>query len=413
MKNNNSNNYISIKKLFNACRYYNQEYHDILKYLNSSFYLKNNYITDYGVDIYDYKNDYLVLSGHTPFDCFNNEYLYFKLDGSCVVPGVELKTQKEKEKYDEVISRYCGEITDAIILLKRFKDFKTSSRKDIKLLGSSYLLNINSFYMGLSLKNDGTTTFYVQRDFYFDSIDYKSNSSKFIDEFSRNEKDIINNSYVNINDLPKWCVDSIYDYSNRDAFNRFINKFKKNRASSDIISNLKKSEQNEDAKNKKLNSIIQEISGLINEASLLFSEDDYKRFVLDDYSILFEKKDDHLEIRKDFVSLLKYIDLSFVPFDNVYVSGIDFTDCNMYFNPQKVYKKDLSFCIFGDADKKENVLPFSIFTNFRGVDLRGTVINDSHSDFRYNLVGAIVDENTSITFSNDSKNKDFLKKKDM
>ena len=33
--------------------------------------------------------------------------------------------------------------------------------------------------------------------------------------------------------------------------------------------------------------------------------------VLDDYSILFEKKDDHLEIRKDFVSLLKYIDLSF------------------------------------------------------------------------------------------------------
>ncbi len=406
-------NYVSLKKLFNSCCYMQKKYNAAFHYLENSFYLKNNSIVDYSVEYYDYEKDCLVMLAHFPFLYFEDNYYYFGLKDSCVVPAVEIKSQERKEIYDSIISKYCEEITKSIFLLREFKDFKTKKCEDVEVIGLPYLLDLNSFCIALSSVSDEDKAFRVVKDYYFKSNDFKSNNSRAIEYFITNERKIMNNSYVNILDLPEWCVDSIYDYSNRGLLGKFRKRFNKVTVSSDVIDKIKKTEKLEDAKKRDLALIINEIGGLINKANSLSIGENYERIVLDDYSILFEKKNDHLEIKKTFIPLLKYIDLSLVPFDNVYVSGIDFTDSNVSFNPQKVYKKDLSFCTFGDVDRKENIIPFSVSTNFKGVDLRGTVINDPHSDFHYILSGAIVDESTSINFSDGSHNKEFYIKKDM
>lgn len=413
--NSKSNYYVSINNLFDACQYVHNKHSKVCDYLSCGFSLKNNSITDYNLDHYDYIKDCLVVSSHNPFDHFSSDYYYFKLNGDSVVSAIPLESMDNRNNYDFIISNYCEEITDSIILLRDYKDFKTSTSKDIKLLGSNFLLNINSYCMGLSLYSGDNEVFNVEKSYYFNTNDYKTDSALILNNFKENEKDIMNNSYVNINDLPNWCIDGIYEYSNRNFFNRIKHRFNKTILSSDIIDRLKQQERLSEKKQQDIDLLIDEASKLIKKASLLFNEDDYKRFVFDDYSILFEKNDDHLEIRKQFIPLLKYIDLSLVPFDNVKVSGIDFTDSNVYIDPQKIYNKDLSNCTFGDADKMDNSIPFSLYTNFSGVDLSGTVINDPNTEFKYNLDGAIVDDNTSINlvkFSGNDKKK-LLKKKNM
>lgn len=54
--------------------------------------------------------------------------------------------------------------------------------------------------------------------------------------------------------------------------------------------------------------------------------------------------DDHLEINPIYATYLQYIDFSCIfSFDNVKVSGLDFSNTNAYnINPQTVYQKDMS-----------------------------------------------------------------------
>ena len=410
----NDPNYVSIKSLFKACCYMHDRYVNAYNYSSELFSIKNDYIRDYSLDYYDFKKKRLVLLSHYPFSYLGENSYYFKLKDGCVVPAIKIDSQEQRENYDSIISKYCEEITKTISLLKEFEDFKTNSCKNIKVYGSSYLLDIDSYGIGLSLVNSGEKRFRVDKRFYFISgNEYDSNSNEAIDDYISNERKILKNSYVMLSDMPSWSVCAINDYSYRGILGKLIKKPKKLTASFDVIERLKEEEKKENAKKKKLDSIMKEMSGLINEAGSLNYVDEYERIHLNDYSVLFEKKNDHLEIKKIFIPFLKYIDLSLVPFDNVYVAGIDFTDSNITFNPQKVYKKDLSFCTFGDVDRKENMIPFSLSTNFSGVDLRGTVISDPHCDFHYNLKGAIVDESTSINYGNVDKNKAFFIKRDM
>lgn len=61
--------------------------------------------------------------------------------------------------------------------------------------------------------------------------------------------------------------------------------------------------------------------------------------------VLFYYNDDKCcyEIYPEYRDSLKYFDLSTIDFSNVNVKGINFKDCNLvFFDPQKVYKKDLS-----------------------------------------------------------------------
>ena len=102
-------------------------------------------------------------------------------------------------------------------------------------------------------------------------------------------------------------------------------------------------------------------------------------------------------IDKRFIPVLKYIDLSGYGFENVDISGIDFSDCNVInINPQKVFNKDLSNTIFVDDLKRpNNIFPFNASTNFEGVNLSGAqIIIDKPIFIKFN--GAITDSETLI-----------------
>lgn len=105
----------------------------------------------------------------------------------------------------------------------------------------------------------------------------------------------------------------------------------------------------------------------------------------------------HKEIRPDIIlsGFLKIIDLSAETFENVKISGIDFSGHVLSsLNPQKVYNYDLSNCNF------EGVY-FPVSTNFTNVNICGTrFINDGKSTtFDINeetLAKGIYDEKTTL-----------------
>ena len=111
------------------------------------------------------------------------------------------------------------------------------------------------------------------------------------------------------------------------------------------------------------------------------------------YDIDFIVNDEYLEIPKEIMPALKYIDLSLVDFTNVKVSGIDFRGCNVeHINPQNVYNRDLRGCDFRG-------MYISPFMKFDDVDIRGCKFsydtNDKTMDvFNQSLARAIYDETT-------------------
>jgi hypothetical protein len=111
-------------------------------------------------------------------------------------------------------------------------------------------------------------------------------------------------------------------------------------------------------------------------------------------SDLYEEVDDHLEIKKEYIPFLKFIDLSGETFKNVNLSGIDFRDTNINLYPQIIYQKDLSNCNFEGL----NLGPF---INFSGVIINGA--HFSYDDDKYTIDvfnttfdDAIYDENTTF-----------------
>ena len=93
--------------------------------------------------------------------------------------------------------------------------------------------------------------------------------------------------------------------------------------------------------------------------------------------------------------LKEYIDLSLINFDNVNVSGIDFSNTNLnttLFNPQKVYQKNISGCDFTG-------LYFSPFSfDLSNVDVRGTSFssNPNEENSMPNFENALYDDTTTF-----------------
>lgn len=153
----------------------------------------------------------------------------------------------------------------------------------------------------------------------------------------------------------------------------------------------KEQQQRKENARKKVEIKLMELKNSLDELAKLSSEKvKIGRITIDN---IFIQVANHLEINPIICSMLKYIDLSYTKFDNVKMNGIDFSDCNINFNPQKVYNKDLSNCNFEGVH-------ISPFLNFSDVDIRGTSFsndNDSTTIDTLNMTfkNAIYDETTT------------------
>ena len=93
---------------------------------------------------------------------------------------------------------------------------------------------------------------------------------------------------------------------------------------------------------------------------------------------IFIEVDDHLEFNPTLIDMLMFIDFTSFSCDNVKMSGIDFRGCNISFDPQKVYNKDLHNSNFEGV----HISPFRIFD---GVNIIGCKFgeNDRESSIEY------------------------------
>lgn len=103
---------------------------------------------------------------------------------------------------------------------------------------------------------------------------------------------------------------------------------------------------------------------------------------------------DHLEINDVCKEHLSIIDISKQSFKRVKVSGLNFVNSNANFNPQNVYMKDISECDLSG-------IFFSPFTNFMGVNIKGTKLSFDNDRSTFDLFNssiekAIYDERTTI-----------------
>lgn len=109
-----------------------------------------------------------------------------------------------------------------------------------------------------------------------------------------------------------------------------------------------------------------------------------------DEELLFMKVGDHYEIKPEFANQLSFLDLHYLNFKNVKVSGLNFAGSNASINPQEVYQKDMSNGVYDGL----------IFTSkdFSNVNLKGASFKECNMDFAL-LDEAIVDDTTKFSDS--------------
>lgn len=93
-------------------------------------------------------------------------------------------------------------------------------------------------------------------------------------------------------------------------------------------------------------------------------------------------------------NLLRRIDLSNQDFRNAKMSGVDFRGCNIFFNPQEIYERDLSGCNFEG-------MYIPPFMNFIGVNLKGAKFSSDNDPYTKDYGSsyfplAIYDETTTF-----------------
>ena len=102
-----------------------------------------------------------------------------------------------------------------------------------------------------------------------------------------------------------------------------------------------------------------------------------------DRDVLIREVDDHFEINPEFLNQLRFLNLAYIDFTNVKVSGIDFSGSNASIDPQLVYKKDMS-------NGKYDGLSFTT-SDFSGVNITGASFDGCNMDFAL-MDGAIREE---------------------
>lgn len=293
---------------------------------------------------------------------------------------------------DSVIQRNCGKIIEYIDMLDNYYE-NCFTLKPIKSCENpNFYIEISNECLTLI---DSINDVYIRKSYYDDSIDYGYacrngyNNDLSLSDYNKKIDLLLDNIYFDVDSLPFLCI--------KKLDKKLIDVIRK-----DEIVNINK---------ENIKIIIGEINFLFEKLDLFSAiEGDFNRISISDEQ-LFRKNGDHLEIKDYYIPYLKYFDLSILSFDNVDVSGVDFSDTNMFmFSPQKVYRKDLSNCTFKSNSINNGIVPFEFFSNFNGVNLSGTTIVDD-SPFGFYLRGAITDKNTNIIINKKKKQK--VKKKNM
>lgn len=92
----------------------------------------------------------------------------------------------------------------------------------------------------------------------------------------------------------------------------------------------------------------------VEEEQTVMHDEMYKDFILWQETHKYKVK--YFRIKDEYKRLLKYYDLSKFNFDNVDISGCDFTDTNAKIDPQTVHNKDLRGTIIYDYNMKEQYM---------------------------------------------------------
>ena len=382
------NDYISFKKLYNSIKPIANLYKLHNEYCSSQVHVLTAYALDqYYLDYYDYDRDRLVIGERSPYSIYDDNHLYVKL----VNGKLDINCEKIDDYFFDLVFKNEDFFKKSISTYQKFREFKTIKLEDAHIIDDdkkeNYFLDVSCHCLAFGKSSKDRELLRYTRYFYNNSKSIEGSRSR-IDFIRDNEKALISYKLkIDKSKLPDWCKRAInaYDRKPKNRISNLIERFQMNR------DRLVKIDSN----------ISESFDIKVN------SDGDYDRVCVPN-DLLFKRVDDHFEINDTYKDNLKYIDLSNIDFTNVLVSGIDFTDTNItYFDPQTVFKKDLSYSSFGDIDNKDNNIPFSIYTDFNGVNLCGTVILGD-SDFRFNLDGALTDENTKVIY-NHSANK--IKKK--
>lgn len=356
--------YVSVYELFKAIKPIYSMFRRYNKLFRNELYCMTAYMfDDYYLDYYDYSNNKLVIGKKEGLSFIFDKFIYVKKDKDKLL--VESDTEdfvipdlliKNKKFFENVIDTY-----------ERFRDCKVNPVDGLVFQGldnESYVLDVDSYSTQIGSYDKYRKKKLHNYIMYYDGkkfVDYTFSNADFYKTIKRKIKREL---FVDRELLPKWINEAIDNY--RCLHDNFIYKMFNN-------------------KYKNVNYLLYQQASdkeeIITDERIKVSKD-----------VLLKTVDDHLEINENYINNLKYIDLSEIDFENVLVSGVDFTDTNVVkLNPQNVYGKDLSFCSFNSSDS----LPFSKDTDFNGVNLRGTIILDKNNT-KYNLKGSYVDSNTII-----------------
>lgn len=218
---------------------------------------------------------------------------------------------------------------------------------------SYYYDFFNRFYYTLSLKRKKIKIFryYSEKD-YKDTDEEVYFDSDFMEAY---DKGIV---------VPKKYKDEL------DEILRIINDSKK-----EILKNIEEQSSNlERAKDieKSIEERILEILKLQEELEQITKTT--TRIAIEEEAF-FEEIDGVKCIKDCWHPYLRFLDLKDFYFDDVYIAGLNFSYCNAKINPQKVYNRDLSNCIFAANSDEERI--FSDFTDFKGCKVDGMYIDNA------------------------------------
>ena len=301
--------------------------------------------------------------------------------------------QGRNKKYEETIKELEEEYK---VLTEKFSEVKKIF-SDAKVMAEA-VNNGSSIVMSLKLakrfnKDQLVTFYYLLNDEMKSELErydrnLLDNQRKILDEFKNKtpeEQEKIVETYLK-------KLESNKASKGKDKHKLESGKEQKEKNVHEEINEKKNAEKEvKDSKKDKAESIIKAIAGL-SESIRLYSDfadesmlEKLYHTVQIDEDTLFEKVDDHFVIRKEFVPVLKFLNLAFIDATNLKVSDIDFRGTNIRINPQVVYNKDLSYSKFDDEN---------LFGDFTNCNLKGADIREE--SLPVGIYKSIIDKNTVL-----------------